>query len=304
MRFGVRWPNGRVEHIFLSAAFVVSTVTIAFLIVVFAWMSAYCECLSQQHAYEQRNTSGQIDRNLQTTIAQSQERAQTPPQEADSDRCASPIGEVRMGTMEVLTFFVALFGGLTWRVYSQMRDYAMQTDRAYVALNVVLRPMMTFAVAAHNELIRTDPINRPIPIVAGVGLPNDPHTEISMLIGLTNLGNTPATVTDVVVSTYVGLPNSLPDEPPYDRSRMILPQGRSSAFLVKGGEATFDVTVRINETWPVQNGEWLWILGYVDYIDRYKRHHRAGFARICITPGGAGITDLRFEMKEGYNYDE
>ena len=219
------------------------------------------------------------------------------------------------GWMFIQTIAVLFIGVIQACIYRLISRNADLTNRAYVAMNVWFRQEPRMAFGLSGNPVPTGEMNTiPIPIVYFFDRVEDPHAEISLTVAIKNFGNTPATVTDIVLSTRVGEPNSLPDDPKsaYDRSRMI-PPDRSCAFLVKDGRATFNLTVRINETsWAAPEHGQLWLLGHVDYVDQFKQTHRAGFARICVTapvsgtgfvPGHA-IDHVRFEMKEGYNYDD
>jgi hypothetical protein len=48
----------------------------------------------------------------------------------------------------------------------------------------------------------------------------------------------------------------------------------------------------------------LWLIGYIDYADKFDRTHRGGFARRYIpTPLPGTVNNLVFELTPGYNYD-
>ncbi len=131
-----------------------------------------------------------------------------------------------------------------------------------------------------------------------------------------NYGRTPADVTDIHVTRLI-LPigNDLPPTPPYNRS-----EGNkyaTSAFLVAGDKVftTFGGVISDQELESIRNGMTrFYVFGYVDYVDRFKTRHRAGYSRmyqpeIDIRPNGqseevfAKRTNLVFVPQHGYNYD-
>ena len=117
---------------------------------------------------------------------------------------------------------------------------------------------------------------------------------------LTNFGETPARITDVVLGKILLEGNApLPTIPNYsglDRKPM-------KAFLVRNEDLFFirhfplegindDLTREVRK---------LWFVGYVDYIDKFGERHRSGYASY-FTPGG-GTDNLSFVAQDGYNYD-
>jgi hypothetical protein len=55
--------------------------------------------------------------------------------------------------------------------------------------------------------------------------------------------------------------------------------------------------------------KYLWIIGYVEYIDQFKERHIGHYGRRCTVHPASGYTGpdhltLEFESTAGYNYDE
>jgi len=122
-----------------------------------------------------------------------------------------------------------------------------------------------------------------------------------------NFGNTPSETTDLVLQLFcTDKDELLPDIPHYAPENKNKPPLR--AFLVAGehfnytvGKA-FSVPVEVLE--KVRIGERkLYLIGYVDYIDKFKRRHRAGYARLFEYHAATDANNLIFVTQKGYNYD-
>ena len=88
-----------------------------------------------------------------------------------------------------------------------------------------------------------------------------------------NSGNTPATITDVSIAHYVG--TAIPDPP--------TGPGTGERLFLLGKDSVLDKRVfslRHNDVTGLGLTLRLWILGYVDYIDKFGRRHRSGYARV------------------------
>lgn len=94
-----------------------------------------------------------------------------------------------------------------------------------------------------------------------------------------NTGNTPATITDVVVRPFVTIPGEpFPDTPPVRRTRL---ERAFNAFLVKNDffYSTPELMWVDNEV-EIEKGEAvLYLFVHVDYIDQFGVRHRAGYLR-------------------------
>lgn len=118
---------------------------------------------------------------------------------------------------------------------------------------------------------------------------NEPFRRaLNVKIKVSNTGNTPATVTRILLHPVVAI-EPLPAAPRYDESF-----GEAvNAFLVKGDHFDFSkeglsvlssdaTTVRsvINSVAATKYPLRLFVIGYVDYIDRFRVRRRAGYARV------------------------
>jgi hypothetical protein len=138
-------------------------------------------------------------------------------------------------------------------------------------------------------------------------------------IKVANLGNTPAMITRTLVHSRI-TNEPLPPSPPYDEPhantiRLSLVKGDD--FKMHGlGDIPEEMVTRVK-----QDPAWkLYVLGYVDYMDKFKRRHRVGYARVYnpIKDTKEAFTDERgrfdekafdernnlpFVTQPGYNYD-
>lgn len=129
-----------------------------------------------------------------------------------------------------------------------------------------------------------------------------------------NFGNTPAKVT----RTYARFVIASKDEvaspvPDYREGENKLPFGE--AFLVTNEffSAAFESLLRNIDVEKLGNSAWrIHVLGYVDYIDIFGKHHRGGYARVFareidVIAEKAGAWDKRNNLVlvnfDGYNYD-
>jgi hypothetical protein len=133
-------------------------------------------------------------------------------------------------------------------------------------------------------------------------------------LAIKNFGRTPATVTDVLLNHLV-LPkgSQLPDKPSYKRQDATIPK----AFLVANDEMFFQRFYQITSDEMIAVADHqsdLYLIGYVDYTDQFRRSHRAGYARVyrpAVDDRNSYRTDAEFEArnnlifvdKDGYNYD-
>jgi hypothetical protein len=118
-----------------------------------------------------------------------------------------------------------------------------------------------------------------------------------------NFGNTPATVTDVLLKPLICAPNEWPTSPNYTRERSI---GSFRAFLVSGEHIVYNnpemLTMSAEDKLSLLTGrKHLFIFGYVDYVDAFGVRHRGGYAR-RYNPTATG-TNLAFVTDAGFNYD-
>jgi hypothetical protein len=114
-----------------------------------------------------------------------------------------------------------------------------------------------------------------------------------------NFGNTPATIRRVSLALRVSR-DRLPRRPRYGP-----PDDDIGFFLVKGDH--FDVTpslaISTEDAERIVDGAPVWLIGYVDYRDAFRRRYRGGYARRYDPDPASGANNLIFESQRGYNYD-
>ena len=108
----------------------------------------------------------------------------------------------------------------------------------------------------------------------------DAQLDVSIYMQLTNVGNTPATITNALMHLFI-TDTSLPEFPPYDEG-LLRPLW---VTLVK------EQDIRLFHHYPfsvvgledIRMGSKrlkLYAIGYVDYIDKFGGRHRSGYARV------------------------
>ena len=130
-----------------------------------------------------------------------------------------------------------------------------------------------------------------------------------------NFGNTPASVTDVMLKAVVlNYGELLPEKPNYDRVRS---QSDYYAFLVAGerfiywNPEAFRVDIADVPRILKEGSRVLYLIGYVDYTDKFGVKYRAGYARRYWPKADEEIdpelfakrNNLFFVTQQGYNYD-
>ena len=129
-----------------------------------------------------------------------------------------------------------------------------------------------------------------------------PDSVYMVEMQIRNEGRTPATITDVVLDVSVlGETESLPAILNYPVNS---PEAVPEIFLYADGffysERRFPISVDVMN--DIQTCKKTLILfGYVDYIDKFGRRHRSGYAR-RYTPTDRK-NNLLIAVKKGYNYD-
>jgi hypothetical protein len=171
----------------------------------------------------------------------------------------------------VATGVIAWFTGTIWVINRNQLEHGRQVERGYVKMSHY-SPGVMFGAK---------------PSV-------DTHIEVK------NFGNTPATVTNVVVNAWVS-PNGqpLPEKAIYRP----LPGPIPGAFLVSNDSFIFDSSVEILQSdWEGirSRNRQLHVIGYVDYIDQFGQRHRGGYAR-KYEP--SPTNNLVYVSERGYNYD-
>ena len=142
--------------------------------------------------------------------------------------------------------------------------------------------------------------------------------DVQVTVNIRNVGHTPAKVTARSVEVYIS--PSLPPIPPYappDRVRIHLVTNKK--FKIEGHFAR-PLTV-LNEVTGTSPQQKLFVIGYVDYMDKFGRRFRVGYGRVyapwiddaklpAYWPEGVHSTalftarnNLPFIEVPGYNYD-
>ena len=136
----------------------------------------------------------------------------------------------------------------------------------------------------------------------------------------TNSGRTPADVRNICVAkSIVEKDARLPEVPDYSIGSV---DNSASAFLVSDDRFLHMVRLECStdEMWEIISGnKWLYIFGYVEYLDKFGSRHRAGYARrydkgrdASPAPDFAtgtdfqrpeGVNNLIFVDQSGYNFD-
>ena len=174
------------------------------------------------------------------------------------------------GAIALLALIQAGIYAVQARIYAGMRKDARSIERAYVDLSHA------------PPGLEVDP-------------PRGNTQTIHCRIVLRNHGRTPADV--LAVSLRLFTHTALPAQPPYAASTPM-------RYTVMPGE-----TVNWTNPFPLPTAEvqqvqvdarTLWIVGYVDYRDRFGNAHRNGYARRYMPQPD---NNLVFEIVSDYNYD-
>jgi hypothetical protein len=184
-----------------------------------------------------------------------------------------------------VTVAIAFFTRRQVAIYREMRDHTMAIERAYIGFGAWLS--------------------------LGPRIQNT--QQLLMTVQFFNFGNTPAEIDKVVLAFDIG-DDTAPQPPRYTQT---IPTEPIRVFLVKGGELflTRRLFTMDGTRWDaIRNSNLaLRLLGYVEYTDRFKRRHRAGYGRLyeagTESEWGDGqrppkIETLPIESAPNYNYDE
>ena len=134
-------------------------------------------------------------------------------------------------------------------------------------------------------------------------------------IEIKNFGQTPADITNIVLRPIVISPHNapLPAQPDYSGDGTLFPK----AFLVSQDWFSIFHVFRIAKSEIDAIKIWdadLYVIGYVDYIDKFGARHRGGYARkytyarddrkaYASDDEFAQRSNLIFVTQDGYNYD-
>jgi hypothetical protein len=212
---------------------------------------------------------------------------------------------------EYLTLLVlaATLFAIVWqvRIYADMRDHTMVIERAYVTMSHHPPGIIIDSISVEST---EDPVRR---------------QDVEVHVGVQNLGSTPANVTRTLLQLLI-TDQPLPPVPLYAEDE----QGETACvFLTKSDQFT------IHRSWKMESAgieevgknarKWtMYVIGYIDYIDRFGRRHRAGYGRFYepgvdkasyyrkvpgrVVPARdeeafANRNNLYFITQPGYNYD-
>ena len=120
--------------------------------------------------------------------------------------------------------------------------------------------------------------------------------SVRLRMQVKNWGRTPVQVISMSLIMHIrDSDNPLPPIPPYGQA---VP---NSVFLVTMEDCAFAIPASPGEHYSaVQDGtKVLYLIGYVDYTDKFRNEHRGGYARKYDPEAH----DLLFVTQEGYNYD-
>jgi len=119
-----------------------------------------------------------------------------------------------------------------------------------------------------------------------------------------NFGRTPAEVTDVFLRQQVVTSATASDVPIYENPGERIP---TIGFLVTKDDFVYSEPMEITLLQRAQVEaaalHLLLIYGYVDYIDKFGRRHRGGYARMYDANARGNQNNLQIFPHRGYNYD-
>jgi hypothetical protein len=117
-----------------------------------------------------------------------------------------------------------------------------------------------------------------------------------------NYGRTPADITNVVLTHHIGqTENDLPPVPCQPPTNHV-----PTAYFLVAGMNFFHTApafhISASDLNDIHTGEkFLWVYGYVEYVDRFGECHRGGYGRRYRA---SDVNNLIFETAPRYNYDE
>ena len=171
-----------------------------------------------------------------------------------------------------LTFVLAVIGYFQWLATDTANRHNTVTERAYVTMSHRSFSIDDAATARVRVLTR---------------------------IKISNTGNTPAKITAIQILSRVT--EFLPTIPPYQQAATA---ERVEAFV--SANDWFNLSPRLDllstEQWAavqLNRTERLWLIGYIDYIDKFGNRHRSGYARVY----DPDAFTLVLVQTPGYNYD-
>ena len=130
---------------------------------------------------------------------------------------------------------------------------------------------------------------------------SDPPGRVIINMKVTNIGQGPATINDVILNRTVARNNErLPTNPTYTPN----PEEPPEILLYKRDHFFYWMSFSIEpeDVNEIRSGtKDLCLYGYVDYIDQFGQRHRAGYAR-RYDPRSTK-NNFVLVIEQGYNYD-
>lgn len=275
---------------------------------------------NQTAKYEQRGTENSpIFVNGEVTTKKNKEEARD---DADERKFKADIDKALVkytGGLAVFTFLLFVFTAALWWVTLQLsRDAQKSSARQAREMEKVLAISRESADAARKSAdvaehaltglerqeTATKTIERAYVKMShtedGIEMP---YGYIRIRMKIENLGNTPADVIDVLMCPIVLKSGELlPEIPPYRRQGIPKP---FHAYLIKNDHFSYthEEVFKYGSYTPA-NGEAFYIIGYVDYVDKFSMLHRFGYARRHDYDPMPGECNLAFVNQAGYNYDK
>ena len=193
------------------------------------------------------------------------------------------------------TIAIAWFTGTLWRSTSALETAAKKQGEDMRASLVIASESANAALIQANALMSAERGYAKMSHRAPLDL-TQIMASIQFGMEIRNWGRTPVQVTDICLFTHIlSADEQLPNDPPYGRPEVC------HAFLVSMEQFFFIINATAgNHISDVQSGtKTLYLIGYVDYTDKFGVQHRGGYAR-RYSPDAP---DLVFVTQEGYNYD-
>ena len=225
---------------------------------------------------EQASPGRALPPNIDNVAAQ----PQAPGPSSDQRPSDGPVeGWTAEKSLVVLTFVLAVLAFLQWRTYVQTLAANKEIERAYVDIS-------------HAP--------EGLGFVAG----RPPTLKLSVK----NHGRSPGDVTSFILSMIVVEPGGeLPDAIAYPWQPVkthpaqltLMPSEKVSLTMMDNWAPLDQAAIEKFRSGKAS----LFIVGYVDYIDRFGSRHRSGYARRFEPAAREGTNNLIFVTKPGYNYD-
>lgn len=208
--------------------------------------------------------------------------------------------------LAIVTTALAIFTALLWlATYRLAKDARNTANRQARETQDSLRIAKQSADAALKTAQNMEAAERAYIKMSHTehGLYQDQPNMFALHLRVRNFGQTPATVTDLVLAKHLLIENQrLPASPDYSQRAEGEPP---NYFLVRDDEFFTPIYFPIaeQELSAINTGTHiLYVIGYVDYVDKFGHRHRAGYAR-RYKPIRGSSDNLKIVIQTGYNYD-